>query len=237
MLPLPKADFASMVVSLKFMQRIFSGTGWSVALGVAACILLLSGCATYDRFGPGAGAFNTVVLDAGHGGHDRGARALSGMNEKDLALDVAKRMKPLLQRAGFRVIMTRERDVFIPLSQRVAASNRVRGSIFVSVHFNWARRRGAQGLETFYHSAQSRRLAGNIQQEILRTYRTTNRGVKDARFYVLRNNQRPAVLLELGFLSNPYDNQMAQNPRHRQRLAEAAVRGIIAERRGRRPSQ
>lgn len=218
------------------MRQFFSGSGWRAVLWGTACILLLSGCASYNRYGPGAGSFHTVILDAGHGAHDRGARALSGMNEKDVALDVAKRMKPLLQRAGFRVIMTRDRDVFIPLSQRVATSNRAWGSIFVSVHFNWARRRGAQGIETFYYSNQSRRLAGNIQQEILRTYRTTNRGVKSARFYVLRNNRRPAVLLELGFLSNPYDNKMAQNSRHRQRLAEAAVRGIIAERRGRRPN-
>ena len=186
-------------------------------------------------FYSGAGQFDTVVLDAGHGAHDRGARALYGMNEKDVALDVAKRMKPLLQRAGFRVVMTRDRDVFIPLGKRVDISNRYRNSIFVSIHFNWARRRGAEGLETFYHSADSRRLAANIQREILRSYRAKDRGVKSARFYVLRNNRRPAVLVELGFLSNSYDNKHAQNPAVRQKMAAAVVRGIIAERRGRNP--
>jgi N-acetylmuramoyl-L-alanine amidase len=198
-------------------------------------LFFLAGCA--GQFGPGAGSFHTVVLDAGHGGHDRGARAVSGMNEKELCLDVAKRMKPLLERAGLRVVMTRTTDRFIPLSQRAQASNRIRGSIFVSVHFNWARRQGARGIETFYFagSPQSRRLAANIQQEMLRAYPTINRGVKQARFYVLRNNNRPAVLLEMGFLSNPQENRLVQDPRVRQRLAEAAVRGIIEERRGRTP--
>jgi N-acetylmuramoyl-L-alanine amidase len=202
---------------------------------LVAAMWFLGGCA--GKYGPGAGNFHTVVLDAGHGGHDRGARALSGKNEKDLCLDVALRMKPLLERAGLRVVMTRTTDRFIPLSQRVQASNRIRGSIFVSVHFNWARRRAARGIETYHYvnSPQSRRLAANIQQELLRAYSTPNRGVKTARFYVLRNNQRPAVLMELGFLSNPEDNRFVQDPRVRQRLAEAAARGIIEERRGRIP--
>lgn len=203
-----------------------------VCLAIVAGLLLMlhGGCA-----GRGAGNFSTVVLDAGHGAHDRGARAVYGKNEKDLALDVALRMKPKLERAGFRVVMTRQTDVFIPLDRRVAISNRNRDAIFVSIHFNWARRKGASGLETFYHSPESRRLAGNIQQEILRTYRATNRGVKSARFYVLRNNRRPAVLVELGFLSNVDDNRLAQNAAHREKLAAAVVKGIIEERRGRSP--
>lgn len=199
-----------------------------------AILLFLGGCAG-GAFGPGAGAFNTVVLDAGHGAHDRGARARFGMHEKDLALDTARRMKPLLERAGFRVVLTRDRDVFLPLSRRTAISNRYRNAIFVSIHYNWARRTGAKGFETFYYSPKSRRLAGNIQQEILRAYSSLNRGVKNARFYVLRNNSRPSVLVELGFLTNPDDNAQVQKPQVRQRLAEAVVRGIIEERRGRNP--
>jgi len=203
---------------------------------VMAGILLafFGGCAG-GPVGPGAGSFNTVVLDAGHGAHDRGARARFGKHEKDLCLDTALRMKPLLQRAGFRVVMTRDRDVFIPLSRRTSISNSNRNAIFVSIHYNWAKRSGAKGFETFYYTPKSRRLAGNIQQEILRAYPSLNRGVKNARFYVLRNNARPAVLVELGFLSNPDDNAQVQRPEVRQRLAEAVVRGIIEERRGRNP--
>ena len=185
--------------------------------------------------GPGAGSFSTVVLDAGHGDYDWGAKAVSGEHEKHLALDVVLRMKPLLQQAGYRVILTRERDVFIPLASRVAVSNRLRNAIFVSVHFNMTNRRAVGGIETFYYSLHSRRLARNIQQEILKAYPTNNRGVRTARFHVLRNNIRPSTLLELGFVSNPYDNSYIQNPAIRQRLAELIVRGIIAERHGRSP--
>lgn len=200
----------------------------------AAALIFLGGCGG-GAFGPGAGAFNTVVLDAGHGGHDRGARARFGKHEKDLCLDTALRMKPLLERAGYRVVLTRGRDVFIPLSRRTSISNRYRNAIFVSIHYNWARRAEAKGFESFYYSSKSRRLAGNVLQEILRAYPSLNRGVKNARFYVLRNNRNPAVLVELGFLSNPDDNGQVQKPEVRQRLAEAVVRGIIEERRGRTP--
>jgi N-acetylmuramoyl-L-alanine amidase len=78
-------------------------------------------------------------------------------------------------------------------------------------------------------------LAANIQKEIIRAYRTNNRGVKPGRFYVLRNNKRPAVLVELGFLSNPSENAALQNSYTRQKLAEAVARGILAEKSGRIP--
>ena len=201
----------------------------------ASGLLFFNGCVNDSIHGPGAGAFSTVVLDAGHGDYDWGAKAVSGAHEKHLALDVVLRMKPLLQEAGYRVILTRERDVFVPLASRVAVSNRLRSAIFVSVHFNMTERRAVGGMETYYYSIQSKRLARNIQQEILKTYPTSNRGVHTARFHVLRNNIRPAVLIEPGFVSNPYDNSYLQNPAIRQRLAELIVRGIIAERRGRSP--
>lgn len=216
-----------------------SGTRWRRFLPTTALLLLLvlffEGCAVFDPAGRGAGFFDTVVIDAGHGGHDRGARSVSGLNEKDLALDVALRLKPLLERRGFRVIMTRDSDRFIPLGDRVRFSNRRRNSIFVSIHFNHARRRGAAGIETFYFSRNSHRLAANVQREVLRVYRAQDRGVKHARFHVLRENNRPAILAELGFVSNAEENRLIQNPAHRQRLAAALARGIEAERRGRRP--
>lgn len=208
---------------------------WVRLLVFAGVVASLGGCAT--MYGPGAGFFNTVVVDAGHGGHDRGARSVRGKNEKELCLDTAQRLAPLLREAGFRVVMTRTSDRFVPLSERVEEARLARNSVFVSLHYNWSRRRRARGMETFYYegSPQSRRLAANIQKEILRAYPTVNRGVKTARFYVLRNNPRPAVLVELGFLSNPEDNAFVQRPEVRQRLAEAVARGIVAEREGRVP--
>ncbi len=210
-------------------------------LSAAALACLLSACATttgYERpRGPlmAAGPFDTVVLDAGHGGQDPGARAVSGLPEKALALDTSRRVAVLLRQAGLRVVETRSRDVFIPLDGRVAMSNRLRNAIFVSIHFNWAKRAKAAGIETFYHSPRASRLAHHLQKQTLQAYGASNRGVKTRGFYVLKNNRRPAVLCELGFLSNKGDNRTVQKPAVRQRLAEAIASAIIAEKNGQSP--
>jgi N-acetylmuramoyl-L-alanine amidase len=211
--------------------------GWLVIVLLAA--LLLTGCETTatgaPRGFPGSGYFDTVVLDAGHGGHDSGGRAVSGRHEKHLALDTSKRVAKILRQAGFRVIEVRRSDYFVSLDKRVAIANRSRNAIFVSIHYNWAKRKQAAGIETFYLTPKSSRLAANIHRETLKAYRTENRGLKKRGFYVLKNNKRPAVLLELGFLSNAGENRILQNASTRQRLAEAIARGIIAERNGRNP--
>jgi N-acetylmuramoyl-L-alanine amidase len=121
--------------------------------------------------------------------------------------------------------MTRKSDYFVPLPTRAAISNRQRGAVFVSIHYNWARNSSAQGTETFYHSSRSYPLAANIQRELSR--HSNNRGVKRARFHVLRNNVRPAVLVEGGFLSNSAEARKVRSPFYRQRLADAIVRGIV----------
>lgn len=206
------------------------------ALGVALASLLLASCqSTRSGYGPGAGSFDTVIVDAGHGAHDRGARSCSGSPEKALALDTARRLADCLRRSGLHVIETRTTDVFIPLGGRVAVSNRTGRAVFVSIHYNWARRTGAKGIEIYYYSLRSKRLAANILREATRAYRTDNRGIKNRGFYVLRNNNRPAVLCELGFVSNPSDNANVQNPAVRQRLAERVAAGVLAERAGRQP--
>jgi N-acetylmuramoyl-L-alanine amidase len=183
----------------------------------------------------GTGDFDTVIIDAGHGAHDSGARPVSGKYEKDLALDTAKRLRNALRWRGFKVIMTRDTDRFIPLGGRTAISNRTRNSIFVSVHYNHAPWRSAQGIETFYYSDRSERLASNVQKELLKAYRTKDRGVKQRGFFVLRKNNRPAILVECGFLSSPHDNAAAQSASTRQRIADAIARGIANERKGKRP--
>lgn len=197
------------------------------ALCLALVAVLLTSCATG---GASLGHFHTVVVDAGHGGHDRGARSVSGMHEKMLALDTAKRLARILRSKGFRVIETRTTDNFITLGNRVAISNRAGGAIFVSVHYNWAPRSSARGLEVYYYNVRSRGLAGSILQQITKAYPTENRGVKRNNYYVLRNNRRPAVLCELGFLSNSQDNRYVQNAMYRQRLAERIAAGIMSAR-------
>jgi N-acetylmuramoyl-L-alanine amidase len=189
---------------------------------------IFAGCAS--PYHQGAGDFSTIIVDAGHGGFDRGGRPVSGAPEKVLALDTAKRLAKILRNKGFHVIETRTRDVFVPLGARTAVSNRAADSIFVSIHYNWVPRRGARGIEIYYFSPRSWRLASNILRQATRAYPTEDRGVKRSRFYVLRANRRPAVLCELGFVSNPQDNRYLQNRTYRQRLAERIADGIIAER-------
>jgi N-acetylmuramoyl-L-alanine amidase len=186
--------------------------------------LFLSGCASPQ----GIGRFRTVVVDAGHGGIDRGAKGVDGRSlEKTYALDTAKRIERGLRARGYRVIMTRRGDYFVSLPGRVQTSNRQRDAIFVSVHYNWSRNSGASGTETFYYNPRSYPLAANIQREVNRVAPTPNRGVKRARFHVLRNNAKPAVLLELGFMSNPREMALIKSATYRQRLADAVVRGIV----------
>lgn len=197
-----------------FVRRIFS------------CVLLaaiLSGCSSIGHIGH-IGRFSTVVVDAGHGGLDRGARAYDGSPEKNYTLDTAKRLEKKLKARGYHVIMTRKGDYFVPLPTRAATSNKQWGAIFVSIHYNDSRRRAAQGVETYYYSSRSYPLAARIQQEISRF--STNRGTKRARFHVLRNNTKPAALVELGFLSNPRELKRIKSSRYRDNLAEAVARGI-----------
>jgi len=210
----------------------------SPASVLRACLALLVVffAASCENYGPGAGAFTTVVVDPGHGAHDQGGKSRFGLNEKDLALDTALRLRDCLQKRGFRVVMTRSTDVFIPLDQRVAISNSTPGAIFVSIHYNWDRGRSGHGVETYACSSRSFRLAQNVERELSCAYRTLDRGVKRGCWIrVLRKNLRPAILVECGFVSNSSDNSVAQSAQGRQAIAESIARGIAAERVGRNP--
>lgn len=195
----------------------------------------------------------TVVVDAGHGGHDRGARTPVG-DEKNFTLDVAERLKKRLEKEGFRVVMTRKGDVFIPLEQRAQIANRYRDAIFVSIHFNASQtNRLASGYEVFClpppgapptgsntvgaqdhtalpgdaSSAASFTLANVMQRTLLHRVPAVDRGVKRARFSVLRNTRMPAVLIEGGFLTNTGDLRNIINLTWRQRLADSIAEGVM----------
>ncbi len=197
--------------------------------------LLLPGCALFEE-GATLSNFHTVVVDAGHGGYDNGAKAVRGMPEKMLTLDVARRLKPLLEARGYRVVMTRTTDVFIPLGGRTGISNSHPDAAFVSIHFNSSPRRAANGVETYYYNPRSAPLASNILREIACCYGSHSRGTKFARYYVLHHNERPATLLELGFVSNAKENACLQDPRVRQVLAERIAAGIARGHGGRAPA-
>jgi N-acetylmuramoyl-L-alanine amidase len=172
-----------------------------------------------------------VVIDPGHGGFDRGGIRSNIIPEKGVALDVARRLRTYLADAGFRTVMTRSGDTFVTLDRRVAIANGQRRAIFVSIHFNSAPRKGADGIETFYASARAKTLASLIQRYAMKTTSGENRGIKRARFYVLRRSRIPAVLIECGFLTNRQDARRASRAAWRDQLARQIARAIIRYRR------
>src|SRR4051812_47678792 len=172
------------------------------------------------------GQSRTVVIDAGHGGHDRGGVPGQRISEKDKTLDVALRLQRLLLADGYRVIMTRASDVFIPLGTRVAIANANPGASFVSIHFNCASRVGANGIETYYYRSDSAGLAQSIHRNVVSISPSENRGIRRRGFYVLRKTAIPSVLVECGFLTNPTEGRLALSADYRQRLAEQIARGI-----------
>lgn len=192
---------------------------------MAGGMQLVMGCLLFSSQ---ASAFDTVILDPGHGAHDRGA-AIGYVYEKHLALDTARRVEQLLKKAGLKVVMSRSRDVFIPLHDRSALGNSKRNAIFVSIHYNYNRGGSGAGAEAYYHFSSSYMLAAYIQAYLVQRTNMTNRGVKSANFHVIRaTTKNPAVLIECGFVSNSSERARMLTGEFRAKIAEGIAQGIIA---------
>jgi N-acetylmuramoyl-L-alanine amidase len=187
-------------------------------LGLLAALLLLPSIA--------AGA-TTIIIDAGHGGFDRGGMPGQRIPEKGYALDVAQRLDSALRRSGFRTVMTRKGDYFVTLGDRCAIANRNSKAVFVSIHFNGAPNRDASGIETYYYKGrESAALASAIHKKVLSSTGAENRWVRSRGLYVLRHTNMPSVLCELGFLTNAGESRRIASSSYRQRLAEAIASAI-----------
>jgi N-acetylmuramoyl-L-alanine amidase len=204
-----------------FCQLRLAITGLSVA--VLACETSTVAGANSSQ---NSGLSTTVVIDAGHGGYDRGGIPGQEIAEKTMTLDVAQRLKDVLTANGYRIVMTRDSDVFVPLPTRVAIANSYRNAIFVCIHFNSAKRVGADGVETYFYSRESRPLASAVHYFVASGASSPNRGVRRRGYYVLRKTKNPAVLVECGFLTNPTEGRSVQSASYRQKLAEEIARGI-----------
>ena len=170
-----------------------------------------------------------IVIDAGHGGHDRGGMPGQRIPEKAYALDVAKRLDSVLRRAGFRTVMTRRGDYFVTLQDRCNISNAQSRAVFVSIHFNGAPNSDAYGIETYYYSGRdSVMLADRIFRNLVSYTGSPGRFVRSRPLYVLSHARHPAVLCELGFLTNRDEARRIDTSSYRQRLAEAIGRAIIS---------
>jgi N-acetylmuramoyl-L-alanine amidase len=222
--------------------------------------------------GPGE-ALRRIVLDAGHGGHDPGAVGPGGLQEKDVVLDVTRRVARLVEEGlGIKVALTRTGDHFVALRDRTQFANKERAQLFVSIHANAHRDTDNQGVETYFLSSEatdnearhvaalengvvqlepgnsrarmdilktilwdlaqsefqeeSSHLAETVQDSVTRTLRIANRGVKQAGFYVLGGAAMPAILVEIGFVSNRKEERRLMEAQYRDRVARAIYVGI-----------
>ena len=219
----------------------------------------------------------TIVLDAGHGGHDSGATGPTGLMEKDLVLDVTRRVAKLVEaRLGLKVLLTRDADNFVTLRDRTSYANRQHADLFVSIHANAHREAAADGVETYFLSSEatdstarqvaalengvvqleqptgrgsgqgqvdivkailwdlaqsefqveSSRLAEVVHDSMTQSLRISNRGVKQAGFYVLGGAAMPAILLEIGFVTNPREERKLKDTKYRDEIARAILAGL-----------
>lgn len=195
--------------------------------------------------------FDTVVVDAGHGGHDAGARGIYGY-EKDFALLMARAVRDALQARGFKVVMTRDTDTFITLGGRVAVANRTPNSIFLSLHFNAGGSSQATGIETFAltpqgssaslergggynangltgnaHDSANIALATAVHAMVISKFRFVDRGIKRAQWSVLTGCRRPGILFEGGFVTNPEECRLVASDTYRKSVSSAIADAIV----------
>ena len=221
------------------------------------------------------GPLRTLVLDAGHGGHDSGAVGPAGLMEKELVLDVTRRVGNLVEThlPGIKVLLSRKGDSFVPLRERTSFANRERADLFVSIHANAHREMASEGIETYFLSSEatdsaarqvaaaensvvklekpaargsradvvkailwdlaqsdfqqeSSRLAEVVQDSMTQSLKMPNRGVKQAGFYVLGGAAMPAILVEIGFVTNPKEERRLKESAYRDEIARAIFAGI-----------
>ncbi|MEN2769009.1 N-acetylmuramoyl-L-alanine amidase [Ornithinibacillus xuwenensis] len=167
-----------------------------------------------------------ILIDAGHGGKDSGAIS-KDVYEKTLTLSTAQKVADQLTLKGAEVELTREDDTFIPLEDRVQHSNNDETDVFISLHYDYFEDPSANGVTTYYHDQSSQELAKDIQDSLMGSVSMTDRGIRKADYYVLVNNSKPALLLELGFMSNPDNLEVIQTEEYQDTVAEAITDGLL----------
>jgi N-acetylmuramoyl-L-alanine amidase len=178
---------------------------------------------------PNVAGQTVVVIDPGHGGRDPGAIGIGGLRETNVVLPISLQVANLLQQQGVTVVMTRTSEQTVELEGRVQIAERANADVFVSIHANAISmsRPDVNGIETYYASDQGLRLARAIQNSLLQAVGGPDRGVRQARFYVIRRTSMPAALVETGFVTGARDAPLLRDPAYQQRLAEAIARGIL----------
>lgn len=217
---------------------------------VAALLIIgVMGALLFSVFWQGSKAVITstndkyvVMIDAGHGGYDPGAIADQEIYEKEINLQIAKKVRDFLNPSGVTTLLTREEDEdYVPegikgrkakkqidLNYRISKATEVKADIFVSIHVNSTVTGKNSGAETFYHfsSAESKDLAVNIQQELIKISGMNRRIAKPGNFYIIKNTSMPAVIVEVGYLSNINERKKLQESWYQEQVARAIAKGI-----------
>lgn len=177
-----------------------------------------------------------IVIDPGHGGDDLGTKSLTApiVPEKHMNLTTARYLSEALEKKGYRTLLTRYDDLFIPLKDRAQFANERRPLLFVSVHFNAATSKEAKGIEVFYYKSDdklsrtdaSKKLAASILGVLVDRTKAPSRGVKHGNYAVIRETTMPAVLVEGGFLTNDEELERLKNPRYLKLIADSIAEGI-----------
>ncbi len=243
-----QAQWAGTSIWLGFTPQIIGGQPHVHAIDVEKTLDPLADSRPWRAAG------RTIVLDPGHGGPDSGTRGVNGQLEKDFTLDWARRLETLLVQSGWRVVLTRNADMEVTLQERIAIADRAGADLFISLHFNSvAPQTGPSGIETYcltppgspstlvrnypddpqtkfpnnaFDHANAQ-LAVRLHRELLDHTRAPDGGVRRARFMtVLRGQNRPAVLIEGGYLSNPDEVRLVATPAYRQKLAAAVASAL-----------
>ncbi|MFA5059219.1 MAG: N-acetylmuramoyl-L-alanine amidase [Candidatus Omnitrophota bacterium] len=216
--------------------------------------------------------FRRILIDPGHGGKDPGAIGATGLKEKVVVLDIARKLKRTLEKHGIKAVMTRDKDEFISLARRAEIAQEIKADLFVSVHANASRSRSSHGFEVYYlreldykakrdiqavknyeelfkhfemkrsipalkeilidmlyshKQGESRKLANYIAKNTSDNANSKDRGSHSAGFFVLKNTIIPAVLVEVGFVSNRQEEQLLKTSSHRQKIAEGIAKSIL----------
>lgn len=169
-----------------------------------------------------------ICIDAGHGGKDPGAIGSKRTEEKKHVLDMCKMAGEYAENQGFKVVYTRTEDIFVSLSRRAQIANENNCDVFVSIHNNSFKDPKANGMETWSYpgSNEGLKLSKIVEKEVVIASGLRDRGCKTARFAVLRRSNMPAILVEVGFISNPYEERLLMKADFKSKIAEAIVKGI-----------
>ncbi|WJE55196.1 N-acetylmuramoyl-L-alanine amidase [Bacillus cereus] len=167
-------------------------------------------------------------MDPGHGGNDPGSIGPNGTREKDITLKTAKNIQKKLEEKGMTVILTREDDTFVSLKNRVAIAQNKSADLFLSIHYDGFTTSDVNGVTIYYNKLLKEwTLAKMIHGNLFKHIQSKDRGVKSGDYYVLRENQKPSILLELGYITNPEDEKRMNSQKFRADVASGIVNGVI----------